>query len=280
MIAHFGTGLMGAGFVRAALERGEAVAVWNRSPDKARALEAYGAKAFGDPAAAARGAARIHVTLADDASVDAVLEPLAGVLDKRTAIIDHTTTAPTPTAERYARWRERGIFFAHVPMFMGPQNTLEHTGLMLVSGPAERVAIVRPIVEPMTGKLVHVGTGDERAAAFKLFGNMMLVFVVSGLADVFKFAESLGISATEAHGLFADFKLTGAVDVRGKTMAEGDFAPAWELTMARKDVRLMLEEGARHGVHYDVLPQIAQFFDRAITAGHGAEDVGAVAALR
>jgi 3-hydroxyisobutyrate dehydrogenase len=279
MIAHFGTGLMGSGFVRAALERGEEVAVWNRTPDKARALEAYGAKAFDDAAAAARGATAIHVTLADDATVDAVLEPLASLLGPDTAIIDHTTTAPTPTAERYARWRERGIFFAHVPMFMGPKNALEHTGLMLVSGPEERVATVLPIVEPMTGKLLHVGAGDERAAAFKLFGNMMLVFVVSGFADIYKFAQSLGISPSEAHGLFADFKLTGAVDVRGKNMAEGNFTPAWELTMARKDVRLMLEEGARHGVHYDVLPDIAAFFDRAIAAGHGAEDVGAVAAL-
>jgi 3-hydroxyisobutyrate dehydrogenase len=68
--------------------------------------------------------------------------------------------------------------------------------------------------------------------------------------------------------------------VRGKNMAEGNFTPAWELTMARKDVRLMLEEGALHGVHYDVLPQIAAFFDRGIAAGYGAQDVGAVAALR
>ena len=279
MIAHFGTGLMGAGFVRAARERGEDVAVWNRSPEKARALEAYGATAFTDAADAARGAARIHVTLADDASVDAVLEPLAPTLDPQTLIIDHTTTAPTPTAERYARWTRRGMFFAHVPMFMGPRNALEHTGLMLASGPAERVARLRPIVEPMTGKLVDVGPGDARAAAFKLFGNMMLVFVVSGLADTFRFAQSLGISAVEAHGLFAEFKLTGAVDVRGKNMAEGNFAPAWELAMARKDVRLMLEEGARHGASFEVLPQIATFFDRAIAAGHGAEDVGAVAAL-
>jgi 3-hydroxyisobutyrate dehydrogenase len=207
------------------------------------------------------------------------LEPLADILDKQTRIIDHTTTAPTPTAARYARWTQRGIFFAHVPMFMGPKNALEHTGLMLISGPAERIETVRPIVEPMTGKLVVVGPGDERAAAFKLFGNMMLVFVVSGLADVYAFARSLDISPVEAHGLFADFKLTGAVDVRGKNMAEGNFAPAWELAMARKDVRLMLEEGARHDVEYRVLPSIAAFFDLAIAAGHGSEDVGAVAAL-
>lgn len=278
MIAHFGTGLMGAGFVRAARERGEDVAVWNRSPQKAKALEAYGAKAHASAADAIAGVTRIHVTLADDASVDAVLEPLAPLLPPDVIIIDHTTTAPTPTAERYARWRQRGIFFAHVPMFMGPKNALEHTGLMLVSGPEDRVARIRPIVEPMTGKLVVVGVGDERAAAFKLFGNMMLVFVVSGLADVYKFSRSLGITPAEAHGLFADFKITGAVDVRGKNMAEANFAPAWELTMARKDVRLMLEEGSRHGVTFDILPQIAELFDRTIAAGHGSQDVGVIAA--
>lgn len=280
MIAHFGTGLMGAGFVRAALERGEEVAVWNRSPDKAKALEAYGAKAFADAADAARGATRIHLTLSDDATVDAVLEPLASRLDPGTFIIDHTTTAPTPTAERYARWRERGTFFAHVPMFMGPKNALEHTGLMLVSGPPERESIVRPVVEPMTGKLIYVGAGDDRAAAFKLFGNMMIFFVVSGLADVFTFARSLGITPGEAHGLFGDFKLTGVVDLRGKNMAEGNFAPAFELAMARKDARLMLEEAARHGATLDVLPSIAQMMDRAIAAGRGAEDVGVIAAAR
>jgi 3-hydroxyisobutyrate dehydrogenase len=278
MIAHFGTGLMGTGFVRAARERGVDVAVWNRSPQRAKALETYGATAFADPADAARGAAEIHLTLSDDAAVDSVLEPLAAQLDRHTKIIDHTTTAPSLTAERYARWNERGIFFAHVPMFMGPKNALEHTGLMLVSGPAERLETVRPIVEPMTGKLIYLGAGDERAAAFKLFGNMMLFFIAAGLADVYAFAESLGISAVEAHGLFAEFKVAGAIDLRGKNMAEKNFAPAFELLMARKDVRLMLEEGARAGTAFKVLPQIAAVMDAAIAAGHGSEDVGAIAA--
>ncbi|MBV8579034.1 MAG: NAD(P)-dependent oxidoreductase, partial [Candidatus Eremiobacteraeota bacterium] len=40
MIAYLGTGLLGANFVRKLLERGETVHVWNRTPDKARALEA------------------------------------------------------------------------------------------------------------------------------------------------------------------------------------------------------------------------------------------------
>jgi hypothetical protein len=32
-------------------------------------------------------------------------------------------------------------------------------------------------------------------------------------------------------------------------------------------------------VTFDVLPDIARFFDRAIAAGHAAEDVGAIAAI-
>ncbi len=44
MIAWFGTGLLGAGFVGALRRRGEDVRVWNRTPEKARALESVGAQ--------------------------------------------------------------------------------------------------------------------------------------------------------------------------------------------------------------------------------------------
>jgi len=279
MIAQLGTGLMGAGFTRAFLKRGEPVRVWNRTAERAKPLEADGARAFADVREAVRGADQIHITLKDDATVDEVLEQIAGAIEPGALVFDHTTTAPTPTAERYARMEKAGVSFAHVPMFMGPKNALESTGVMLVSGPQERYDRVRPIIEPMTGKLIYVGPGDERAAAFKLFGNMMLVFIVSGLADIFTFAKSLGITPVDAQALFDSFKPTGAIDIRGKNMANGDYTAQWELTMARKDVRLMLEEAQLHGAHLSVLPAIADFFDRGIAEGHGAQDVGAVAAL-
>jgi hypothetical protein len=44
------------------------------------------------------GAERIHLSLSDDASVDAVLEPLAGRLPAGASLVDHTTTAVRPTA--------------------------------------------------------------------------------------------------------------------------------------------------------------------------------------
>src|SRR5688572_13983744 len=116
MIAFFGTGLLGSGFVRALLRRGEVVHVWNRTEAKARLLEIDGAHAFDDPADAARGAERVHLSLSDDAAVDSVLERALPGLGRGVAIVDHTTTSATGTVARAQRWAERGHPFVHAPV--------------------------------------------------------------------------------------------------------------------------------------------------------------------
>src|SRR5271166_6545155 len=173
-IAFFGAGLMGAGFVRRMLENGHQVNVWNRDPAKATALEIDGAHAFAEAAEAIKDVERIHLSLSDDAAVDSVLEPLAGSIPASTFIIDHTTTAPTPTAERIARWAARGRVFLHAPVFMAPANAREGTGIMLISGDPGQVAAVMPEFEKMTGRVVNLGPKPGTAAAFKLFGNAVV----------------------------------------------------------------------------------------------------------
>jgi 3-hydroxyisobutyrate dehydrogenase len=280
LIAWLGTGLLGANFTRKLLERGETVHVWNRTPEKARALEADGAKAFATAEEAVRGASEIHVTLSDDAAVDSVLDPLADVILPTAFIFDHTTTAPTPTGERIDRWKSRGRTFVHAPVFMGPKNARDATGLMLLSGDPAIRERVKPRLAPMTGKIVELGDDPTRAAAFKLFGNMMLLIITGGLADVYKFGRSLGIDPKDAFQLFSEFNPGNAIQGRGKLMAEGDFTPSFELTMARKDLRLMIDEAARHGEKLDVVPCVASLMDRYIAAGFGSDDAAVVGSGR
>ena len=273
MIAFFGMGLLGSGFVRALRRRGEAVHVWNRSPDKAKALEADGARAFTDPAEAAKGAERVHLTLSDDAAVDDVLERARPGLSPSAIIIDHTTTSPTSTRARVDRWNERGIRFVHAPVFMGPQNALESTGLMLVSGERARVDAVRPRLEAMTGKLVDLGERVEQAAAFKLLGNLFLMFFTTGLAEVFELARALDIEPRVAATLFEHFNPGKTIDARIERMLSAQWSkPSWGLAMARKDARIMLDEAAEHARPLRVLPAIAARMDALIAEGHGGDD--------
>jgi 3-hydroxyisobutyrate dehydrogenase len=238
MIAFFGMGLLGSGFVRALRRRGEDVHVWNRTHAKAQALEADGARAFADPSEAVHGATRIHLTLSDDAAVDEVLEQARAGFAPGVVIVDHTTTSATGTAARAARWEERGIPFLHAPVFMGPQNALESTGLMLVSGDAARVDAVRPALSAMTGTLHYLGSRPEAAAPFKLFGNLFLMFLTTGLADMLALAKAMDVPAADVSKLFDMFNPGTTVSARMKRMTDANFSqPSWKLSMARKDAR-------------------------------------------
>ena len=273
MIAFFGMGLLGSGFVRAYRRRGEEVHVWNRSAEKARALEADGARAFADPAAAAEGAARVHLTLSDDAAVDEVLERARPGLSLGVVIVDHSTTSTTGTRARAERWAARGVEFLHAPVFMGPQNALEGTGIMLASGDPARVERLQPALSAMTGRLLYLGPEPERAASFKLLGNLFLMFMTAGAAEMLTLAKALDVKPADAAALFDAFNPGPSLPARLKRMTSGEFgAASWELAMARKDARLMLEEGERHGVPLPMLPAIAATMDRFLERGHAHDD--------
>jgi 3-hydroxyisobutyrate dehydrogenase len=273
MIAYLGLGLLGTNFVRAMLRRGEKVQVWNRSPDKARALEAEGAKAFDRVEDAVRGATRIHLTLSDDAAVDDVLGRARPGFAPGVVILDHTTTSPRGTSARAKQLEAAGIAFLHTPVFMGPPNALDATGVMLASGPHERLEMVRAELEKMTGKLVYLGTDPGRAAVFKLLGNLFLIEMMAGVSDVFALAKASGVAGAEAATLFEVFNPAAMIGPRSTRMLEAKFNEAsFSLEMARKDVRLMLESAEQGGQRLTVLPGIAAQMDLFLSRGHAKDD--------
>jgi 3-hydroxyisobutyrate dehydrogenase-like beta-hydroxyacid dehydrogenase len=276
-IAFLGTGLNGGGMAAAALARGEQVTVWNRSLDKARALEASGARVAATPAEAVAGAARVHLVLSDDAVVDAVLEQAAPRIAPDTLVIDHSTTSPALTAKRAEACDRRGIAFLHAPVFMSPAMCREAKGIILCSGPRARFERAEPALARMTGLVWWLGERPDLAAVYKLLGNAMIVTVTGGLADVFAMAAAQGVRPEDAQALFAKFNPGSTVEIRGARMARGEFSPAsFALTMARKDVRLMLEAAGDQPLA--VLPGIAARMDQVIAKGHGDEDLAALAA--
>lgn len=272
-IAFLGMGLLGSNFVRALRKRGEQVQVWNRTAEKARPLAEAGAVICEDLVSAVKGASRVHLVLSDDAAVDDVLERARAGFEKDVILVDHTTTAPTGTRARAKRWAERGVAFQHAPVFMGPANALESTGVMLASGDRARYDLLEPALSKMTGKLVYLGDDPGHAAAFKLLGNSFLMFITAGFVDFFALGKAMGVSASEAGSLFKFFNPGMTLQWRlDRVLAEKFAEPSWELEMARKDARLMIEETARGGGSLAVLPSIAQLMDKFIERGHAKDD--------
>lgn len=273
MKAFLGIGLLGAGFVRAMINKGDQVQVWNRTFSKAKDLGQYGAKAFEDIAEAVKGAEVVHVALKDDATVDEALSKAEKGLTPGAIIIDHTTTSIEGAQQRTKYWNSKGFQFQHAPVFMGPKNALESTGYMLVSGDQDLINKLSPQLSAITGKLLNFGEVVGRAAAMKLTGNLFLIGFNGALADTIAFSNAVGISKQDLMQLFAEWNPGGSLPSRMKRMTGNDFSdPSWRLEMARKDAGLFIKEADKKGITLNVIPGVAKLMDEWIEKGQGKED--------
>jgi 3-hydroxyisobutyrate dehydrogenase-like beta-hydroxyacid dehydrogenase len=266
--ALIGTGLLGTAIAEGMLARGEALVIWNRTPEKTVALAARGAKVASTLEAAVNDADRVHLVVSDDAAVDAILAKIS----PRGVVIDHTTTLPRSTKERAERCKARNIELLSAPCFMTPTTAREAKGMILASG--QGYTRVKDALAAMTGDVWYLGERAELAVSYKLCGNAVQVAVAAALADVIAIARGAGIDPNAVAELFSRYDVVRSLPTRAKKMARGDMTPSWNLAMARKDVGLMIET-ANEPVA--ILPAIAQRMDEMLAEGHAADDYGAVA---
>jgi 3-hydroxyisobutyrate dehydrogenase-like beta-hydroxyacid dehydrogenase len=270
-VAFLGTGLLGAAFVEAAAQRGDRIVVWNRTAEKARALERFGVRVAATPAEAVHGVRQIHLVLRDDPVVEDVIAALRPGLAADAIIMDHTTTQPALTAERSRRLNAEGVRYLHCPVFIGPSAARAGKGTILAAGPRVLFDAVREDLARMAPRLEYVGERPDLAAVYKLCGNTLIVGLTALMADVFTVAAGAAVPPGDALGVVELFDPRAVIAGRGNAMIAGSYAPSFELTMARKDVRLMIETAG--GRPLAALGAIAARMDALIAEGHGSEDM-------
>jgi hypothetical protein len=104
--------------------------------------------------------------------------------------------------------------------------------------------------------------------------NAMIIGVAGCLADSFALGMGAGLSAESVQQFVTGFPFAAIVAGRGARMIKGEYDPSFELSMARKDVRLMCESAAERPLA--VLPGLGQRMDALIAEGHGGKDLGAL----
>jgi len=110
----------------------------------------------------------------------------------------------------------------------------------------------------MTGKVFQSGPQPERAAAFKLFGNPVFLGMSAPAGDIVRLAHTTGVDPQDPAKMFQQFNPGDFFPARFAKVAAGPFEPAsFTVSMARKDVRLIVDETAEHGCPLYVMPTVA-----------------------
>ena len=194
-IAFLGIGRMGLGMASRLVAKGHDVAVWNRSPEKARPVVALGARLAPTPAAAATGAEVVLTMLADDQASEAVWlgpEGTLAVMQPGTTAIECSTLTRRFVLELASKVRARGIRFIDCPVTGRPNVAAQGKLTCLVGADPADLAAVRPLLEEISEAIRHfgpVGTGT----AYKLMINLMGSVQIAALAEGLVLAEKLGL---------------------------------------------------------------------------------------
>lgn len=268
---------MGRGMASTLLRNGFDVAVWNRTPDKARPLADEGAQVAASIKEAVAGAEVVITMVFDAAAVLAVATEFADDFPAGAVWLQSSTIGAEGTARvaELAAGRNLSLLDAPVLGTKQPAETGQLTAL--VSGPAELVEKALPVLSAISAKVVRAGTGIGAATALKLACNAWVATLTAGLAQSLALAAGQGLDP----GLFLEAIDGSGVSMpyarlKGGAMLARQYPAAFAVDSLGKDLGLIAQAARSNHVDTGLLEALASRFHAASAGGHGAEDIAAV----
>ncbi len=275
LVGFCGTGLMGAPMVRRLLAAGHRVRVWNRSPEKARALQAQGAELAASPGEAAQGADAVFLCLTDAAAVQATVFGEHGLHEQPGRwLIDHSSIAPAATRDFADRLAQHGgRRWIDAPVSGGVAGAEAGTLSIMAGGDAQAVEDASLYMRAYAGRITHVGsTGAGQIA--KLCNQTIVASTVNAIAEAVALAQYNGVDAsilnTALAGGWADSVLLQTFVPRMTAPVE---RPLGTLSTMLKDVENVAALATQSHVCLGGLDAVLASYRAAIAQGLGASDL-------
>jgi len=276
-LAFLGLGAMGAPMAIRLIDAGHDVTVWNRTRQRAEAVD--GAERVADsPADAAAGAeAAITMLATPDVVRDVLLGPdgVAAALPPGAIVIDMSTIGPDH-AVALAGDMPDGVAFIDVPVMGGVKDAVGGT-LTLYFGAGETAfarwgAVLAPLGRPV--HLGPVGAGQ----AMKLVANSTLAGLMSLTGEALALGDRFGLDETQVLAALLDSPIGPAVKRKLDKIETDRYTASFKLALMRKDMGLVTEAAGRRDATIPLVTAAAGWMARAQEDGLGELDYSAVVA--
>ena len=270
-----GTGKMGSAIARRLLSLNHKVTVWNRTPERARALIELGAGWAESPEALAAQADLVITMLIDEQALDEVYFGPAGLLTglvDNKLFIDMSTVKPAQHQRIGDRVLAARASYLECPVGGSVGPAQEGKLLGFVGGCEADLVKARPVLDQLCRRVEHVGPLGA-GATMKLAINLPLMVYWQTLGEALSLIQPLGLDPKRVIDILSE--TSGAPNMlktRGPMIAQAlAGASSGEVTVnvatMRKDVRSMLDQAALQHIKLPVTAVALKSFDLAAGAG-------------
>lgn len=275
-----GLGALGMPMAANLQRAGFALKVHNRNRQREQLLEALGALAAASPAQAVAGVELLCLCVSDDPAAEAVLfgqQGAASALKPGGLVIDFSTIAPATSQSLAARLAQQGVGYLDAPVTGGTEGACAGTLSVLVGGASEHLEQARPVLEVVGSRISHLGPVGAGQQA-KAVNQVLLAGSYAAVAEAMALGKGLGLPMPEVRqALAAGAAGSWALEHRASNMLDGHFPLGFRLALHRKDLAIALATAAKAGMELPVSRLVAAMEDELLEAGHGDDDVSALA---
>lgn len=281
-LGFIGLGIMGAAMAGHLRRAGYPLFIHSRTKAKARELLDRGAVWCDSPAEVAARCRLVLTMVTDTPDVEAVLLGPGGAAERLEAgsrVVDLSTISPAATVRMADRLAARGITLLDAPVTGGEAGAREATLTIMVGGPKEAFEHVRPVLEHLGKRIVHVGPSGS-GQMLKACNQILCAVNMIGVCEALLLARRAGLDQnlaldTLAGGAGGSWAWTNL----GRRIIDGDLKPAFMIKLMQKDLRIVQSMAQELALPLPGTALAQQLF-RAVEAEPGGAELGTQAMIR
>jgi 3-hydroxyisobutyrate dehydrogenase-like beta-hydroxyacid dehydrogenase len=279
-LAVLGLGPMGQALAAAAVEAGRPAVIWNRTPEKARALVARGATLAPTAADAVRQASTAICCVMNYRVLRAVI---GDVVDWSATTLVNLTSGHPGEARAMATWAgERDIPYLDGAILTPAPTIGTPSASILYCGSQPVFERSRSTLETFAGTTIYLDDDYGTAAAYEMALLDLFAMAVGGMAHSFAMATAEGIAPTS----FARFArgigslLPNMIDGFAGQLTDGRFpGTTSSIASAASAITHVSEAADARGIDTGALRALQVVMDGAIAAGHGGDGYARLAQI-
>ena len=275
-VGFIGLGVMGRPMASHVHQAGYELAVWARRPGGVGDLPA---RVCATPAELGGCCDVVFTMVTSSADVEAVAlgqDGLIAGMVPGSVLVDCSTIAPDAARRIAARLGEKGIDMLDAPVSGGAQGAIDATLAIMAGGEVAVLERLRPLLECLGRRIVHVGPNGAGQVA-KACNQMIMVAAIQATAEAMRLAAAAGVDCAKVRQALAGGSAASRVlEVMGERMVRRDFAAGIEARLHHKDFGLVLEAARQSGVAVPLTAAVGQQLNALMAQGWGTDDTASL----
>ena len=215
----------------------------------------------------ARAAQIVFVSVPDAAASLEVARSLVAVENRNTqTLVNLSTVGVEATGSIVKTLAEFGIDYVDAPVSGGRAGAIRGTVTVMWSGSAERMELIRPVLDSFAGSVFFVGPTPGQGQAMKLLNNYLSAVAMTATSEaiVFGLSHSLDMKTMLDVANVSTGQNSATQDKFPNRILTSTYDAGFRMALMDKDVALYLSEAKSAGTPASLCEQVATYWQKGM----------------